>query len=1023
MNIFQKSIIKKNINRLSKQEIETVYNRFKNLFSQQKIEKIKTLKEEEYQDGFLRDIFVDILGYTMKPDENFNLVRELKNENDGKKTDAAVVNNNKVLVVIELKSTSTKDLTSVTQQAFNYKNNQADCKYVITSNFQKIRFYIDYAIEYEEFDLFNITKTDFEIFYLILNKDSIFSDLPYTMKQETRFHEQRITEQLYNDYSQFKNKIFENLIEKNPQHDKLILFEKSQKLLDRLLFILFAEDSGLLPANSIFRIIEHFDKLNELDAYRPLYDTYKLYFGYMNAGRKGKTPADDIPAYNGGLFAPDQILDSLIIDDHILRDDSLKLSEYDFSTEVDVNILGHIFEHSLSEIEEMEAKLSSESETLPKLNTTKLNKRKKEGVFYTPRYITQYIVDNTLGLLCRNKRTELGIFEVEFDSSFKTKKGLNEKGKILYDKLNEYKNWLKSLKILDPACGSGAFLNQALVFLIAEHQQIDDYIAELTDKHLRIFDIDKTILENNLYGVDINQESVEIAQLSLWLRTAQKGRQLSILNNNIKCGNSLVDDFAFNYRKAFNWKTEFADIINNGGFDAIIGNPPYIKEYTNRTAFDGLHSHYCYQGKMDLWYFFGCLALELVKKETGVIGFIAPNNWITNAGASKFRNVILEKAKIIEYVDFGNFKVFDTAGIQTMIYIMQRTNDNEQYYFSYSKILDSNINHQTASYFLQKTPDLRFTFFTTEINKQLYSDKPINFINANLKIVIDKIAEKQNFRLEEKEVAQGIVAAPDEAFIVKEKNINNFTFQEKVFLKRFYTNSEKFFTKKTDKFIFYLSKKNFDEDIEKYQNIKNHFEPFKEKLEKAKIRFKTPYKKYYFLHRERDENFFVKGEKIICSTRCFSPSFTFTEDEFYGSRALNFINSKRINLKYLTGLFNSKMSSFWLKYKGKLTGDILQIDKNQLLNIPIITPNVEKQNEIADLVNQIIENKQKEFDYTQLLNQAKKDDNFDREIKLAKELEKIKIFVQTTENQIDRQIYELYNLSENEIAVIENDRN
>ena len=183
-----------------------------------------------------------------------------------------------------------------------------------------------------------------------------------------------------------------------------------------------------------------------------------------------------------------------------------------------------------------------------------LSKRKKDGVFYTPKYITQYIVENTIGTLCNEKWTELEIEEIEFDGTYRTKDGnLSKKGKKLYQKLNDYKEWLLSLKIVDPACGSGAFLNQALNFLIREHKNIDDIIAELTNTTLRLFDTEKLILENNLFGVDINEESVEIAKLSLWLRTARKDRKLSNLNNNIKCGNSLIGDVKVAGDKAFHW--------------------------------------------------------------------------------------------------------------------------------------------------------------------------------------------------------------------------------------------------------------------------------------------------------------------------------------------------------------------------------------------------------------------------------------------------------------------------------------
>ena len=557
MPIFQKSVIKKYLSNLDKEQVENAYQKFRENYSPRKIEEIKNLKEEEYQDGFLRDLFVDVLGYTLKPDDNYNLVREFKNQDDGRKADGAILKNNKAIAVIELKSTKTKDLKNITDQAFNYKNNQADCKYVITSNFQKLRFYIDYTNEFEEFNLFYLDKENFELLYLILSKESIFFDLPLKLKEETKFHEQEISGKLYKDYSYFKNRLFDNLIINNAEHDKLTLSKKSQKLLDRFLFVLFAEDSGLLPPNSISRIIKRYEILKDEDAYKPLYDIFKQYFGYMNIGRKGKTSADNIPEYNGGLFYPDELLDNLKIDDEILIKDLLNLSEYDFNTEVDVNILGHIFEHSLSAMEH--AQLTDTDIPLPK---EKVPLRKKDGIFYTPKYITKYIVENTMGTLCSEKRQELEIVEIEFDETYRLKEGkLSAKGKKLFQKLQDYKDWMLSLKIVDPACGSGAFLNQALNFLIEEHKNIDNIIAELTNTTLRLFDTEKTILENNLYGVDINEESVEIAKLSLWLRTAQKGRKLSVLSNNIKCGNSLIDDPEIAGDKAFDWHKEFPGIF------------------------------------------------------------------------------------------------------------------------------------------------------------------------------------------------------------------------------------------------------------------------------------------------------------------------------------------------------------------------------------------------------------------------------------------------------------------------------
>lgn len=750
MPLFQKSVIKQFLKHLDKSKVSEAYEIFQKNFSLSKIEQIKELKEEEYQDGFLRDLFVDVLGYTLKPADNFNLVREHKNQTDGKKADGAVLKDEKAVAVIELKSTKTKDLKNITEQAFGYKNNQDGCKYVITSNFQKLRFYIDYTNEFDEYDLFDLSREDFDLLYLTLSKDSIFSDLPLKLKKETKFHEENISNKLYNDYSVFKDRLYNNLIKHNPAHDKLTLFQKSQKLLDRFLFILFAEDSGLLPPNSISRIIQRFDVLKDEDAYKPLYDIYKQYFGYMNAGREGKTQDDHIPAYNGGLFYPDDILDALIIDDDVLRDDLIKLSAYDFNTEIDVNILGHIFEHSLSEIEEITAEIEG-----VKADKTK-SRRKKDGVFYTPKYITQYIVENTIGTLCREKRQELEIVEIEFDGTYRKTDGtLSVKGKTLFDKLESYQKWLLTLKIVDPACGSGAFLNQALNFLIQEHKTIDDIIAELTNSPLRLFDTDKAILENNLYGVDINEESVEIAKLSLWLRTAHKDRKLSNLNDNIKCGNSLIDDPQVAGDKAFDWAKEFPDIMKNGGFDVVIGNPPYVRAELLGQFRDYLERNYSvFNPSGDLFSYFYEQSFKLLKKKSGIFGFISNTFDKTTAGIT-LRSYLQDEVKFEKYIDFTEVQIFEGATTYPIIMIA-RNDKNSSNQFRYIKILKEN---QSFAISIDSHKEVLVTQNKLDANNWSFrSDRGNN--------IIEELCKLKNVKEIYGKCYYGVKTALNEAFII-----------------------------------------------------------------------------------------------------------------------------------------------------------------------------------------------------------------------------------------------------------------
>ena len=344
---------------------------------------------------------MNVLGYIKNPTPNFNLTTELKNEKDSKKADGGIVINDKVFGVIELKGTNTTDLNKIEVQAFGYKNNQKDCVYVITSNFEKLRFYIDNAIEHIEFNLFQLTEKEFELLYLCLAYSNISAHIPKKLKEESLSQEDRITKDLYKDYSLFKNNLFHSLTALNADYEPLELFKKSQKLLDRFLFLFFAEDRQLLPPNSVRLILDDWKDLQEKDVYIPLYDRYKKYFEYLNTGYKGKRY--DVFAYNGGLFKPDEILDNIKIEDDLLYNHTLKLASYDFASEVDVNILGHIFENSLNELDEMKARLEDLTPN-PSPKERGISKRKKDGVFYTPKYITKYIVENTVGKLCSEKK-------------------------------------------------------------------------------------------------------------------------------------------------------------------------------------------------------------------------------------------------------------------------------------------------------------------------------------------------------------------------------------------------------------------------------------------------------------------------------------------------------------------------------------------------------------------------------------------------------------------------------------------
>ncbi|OIP53217.1 MAG: hypothetical protein AUK54_09505, partial [Helicobacteraceae bacterium CG2_30_36_10] len=736
MSMFQKSVLKS----ISQDEslVAQRWAEFQKYLA--KVDFIKSVKEEKYQDGFFKDVFENCLGYTLDSTNPHahNLEREKKNETDGKKADGVIYVNSQIVGVVELKAQDTKNLDKIEAQAFNYHNSHSSSKYIIISNFDELRFYIDKKTAYERFSLFTLSYDEFKKLHLLLSYESIKADIPLKLKEKTANFEQQISKNLYKDFSTFRTHLFENIIKNNfalgsvalaspknspaspspitatkVSHPKALLLRLTQKLCDRIIFILFAEDRGLLSPNTVKEIREEFT--NQKFTSYPLYDIYKFYFDAINKGNEKL----NIPKYNGGLFAQDELLDGLIIDDNVLDMEAQALSDYDFESDISVNILGHIFEQSLTDLEEMERDFTTEPTALgsvalasPKKAPTKppMSKRKKDGVFYTPEYITKYIVDNTLGKLCQDKREALNLVEITAPANPKKPTKAEQTTK---ENLEHYRNWLSHLKILDPACGSGAFLNQALEFLIHEHKNLQRDLVVMGDI-TAYYEIEKSILENNLYGVDINEDAVEIAKLSLWLRTASKGRELTKLADKILCANSLLEM-----------------PFEEGSFDIVIGNPPYFNIQTlgaKSPIAQAIQNKYpeIWQDKSDILFYFIALAIKMTKNK---VGFIVSNAFMFSDKAQKLRNYILENTTVSKMTNFEQYMVFEDASVTTAIIELDKTKMNSR--TKAYNFIEKNYNFSDVYEILNSERN----YFEVTLKKDnvfaLVDDK-INFINEKI---------------------------------------------------------------------------------------------------------------------------------------------------------------------------------------------------------------------------------------------------------------------------------------------------
>ena len=774
------------------------------------------------------------------------------------------------------------------------------------------------------------------------------------------------------------------------------LTEAVQRALDRLVFIRFLEDKLIEPD----KIIERFGQNNKSHWQDFISVSKRLDETYNGIVFKPHSVVDDKNFQpNGTDFT--QICDELT-DEH---------SPYNFDS-IPVEILGRIYERFLGKV------VQSKRKTVEVIE--KDDVRKAGGVFYTPDYIVAYMVEQSLGDKIKGKTPD----------------------EIL------------KLHVIDTACGSGSFLIGAFGFLL---ETISTYYKKYPnkakkgtleergddgEKHLTL-NYKRGVLINCIFGVDIDSQAVEVAQLSLYLKlmedeTTNSAHQsqmeigaalLPSLMNNVVVGNSLVslddgdgDLFVLEKlraTKSLNFKATFPKVFQSGGFDLVIGNPPYIKEYTNREAFERVHNSPYYEGKMDLWYLFACLGLDWLKPESGVLAFIATNNWVTNAGAKKLRAKITVDAQIKQLIDFGDFKVFRDAGIQTMILIAQRSQKLASYQFDFRRLIGIKPQLSDAQALLEKVTGRDREYLTPTLDRSRVPTAPLTFSNSNIEAVLNQIASKKNFELDGKEIGNGI--HPHHDFVNKkiadasngiftngegifgltqnEKNNLNLTKDELRLIKPYFTSEEleRYYANPQNKLWIIYTGSEFKnpETILPYPNLKTHLDKFKQVI--------TSDNKPYGLHRAREERFFIK-DSIVAQRKCPNhPSFTYVDFPCYVPAMFNIIQTNRVDLKFLTGLLNSKLVKFWLRHRGKMQGQNFQVDKEPLMAIPLCVPSKIEQDKIAKLVKQIIECKQKRPS-------AQTDDDrvwFDRTIRQF-------------ENQIDALVVKLYELDENAQMLLDN---
>jgi len=850
------------------------------------------------------------------------------------------------------------------------------CSWAILTNFETIAVY---NADWKESNYGN------NLFF-VLHPNDFLSDPRFTLLSRKAFEndeidkialkygkkqlKNRIDKQLLQDMIHFREilskDIFKNNQDKNLTQDDID--ESVQRILDRLIFIRNAEDREM-EENKLLSNVRQWSQKGKGNLIKEISTVYKYY--------------DD--QYNSKLFAH-HLCDDLYIDNEALQEviEGLNHSKdnsyrYDFSI-IESDVLGNIYEQYLSNILKSTTKRA-------KLEESKTH-RKEQGIYYTPSYIVDYIVKNTVGEYIKTHTPEE----------------------------------IKKVRILDPACGSGSFLIKAYKELENYWKQNSDF-AQLTLDSEEFYSKKVEILKNNIFGVDLDPKAVEIAQLNLLLQISEKGEKLPLLQNNVKVGNSLIDDPSVS-DKAFKWEEEFPDIIKEGGFDIIIGNPPYVRiqnlkdseiEYFNNN-FKSAFKNY------DIYVLFVEKSLKLLRPN-GDLGFIIPSKFVNSDYGLGLRNLISETKTLRKFVDFKDFQIFGDATNYTCLLFL-RNSKNEEFTYYYPK--------DKESFSLQEVS-----------NKDIFQEYrlPMPTLNEPWVLSDNKASNlmrklnSNNERLGDicKNIFQGLVSGSDSVYFVKLISETKETAK----IMNLSDNHEFIIEKQI------LKKLLKGKDIQKWSVEWKGFYvvyPYFVKdgtaslipLSKIKENYPLAYeyfRQYESLLKKRENNRFVNEEnwhqfgrlqniekfeqpKII--TQVLASSNTFALDskgEFYfvgggnaGGYGIVLKNEYKDYYPYILALLNSRVLEFYLKnISTPFRGGYFSYGRRFIEQLPIKFANETDTNKLSLLVMEQIS----------LTTSLREMNNTDAKNKIEQRLKE-------NEQKINSIVYTIYGLNEKEINIIEN---
>ncbi|MCL5888645.1 MAG: N-6 DNA methylase [Candidatus Thermoplasmatota archaeon] len=944
--------------------------------------KLKTKNETDTRDEFISPFF-KALGWNMENDPNRN-DEVTKEENiAGKRSDYGFKINGIHKFILEAKSIKEEHIafnTGYDRQAVTYAWNKSSSWAVLT-NFRTLTVYnADSGSPVLTFNLYAedfLSENGIEKLNWLSKSGFEAGLLDKWAEDNGRIPMKRpVDKQLLQDMIHFREILSRDIKKNNPKVAQDDLDEIVQRILDRLVFIRNAEDREYEPKElkSNFRqwsVKEHGHLIKRV---RELYQHYR-------------------EVYNSGLFGKNSdllhISDQVDISNEVLKEviqglyspESANYS-YDFSV-LNTDVLGKIYEQYLENMLKQTPKRA-------KLESSKTH-RKEQGIYYTPSYIVDYIVKNTVGEYIKTHTPEE----------------------------------IRNVKILDPSCGSGSFLIKA-------YQELEKYWkGKYGDQETLKYDEEGgfystkvEILKNNIFGVDLDPKAVEIAQLNLLLQISERKQKLPVIQNNIKIGNSLIDDLNVSER-AFNWEEQFPEIMKNGGFDVVIGNPPYIRmQYLDEKESSFFNSHFKSATKnYDIYVLFVEKSLKFLSRN-GVLGFILPSKFVNADYGIGIRNIISNSKSLYRIVDFKDFQVFGTATNYTCLLFLKNS-ENERFIYQYPRDRNSfslsQLSNKDALERVKMEPPIQNSAWVMSDKNSISVLKKIDSRGIKLGVLT-------------KNIFQGIITGADSIFFVEMtgksgatvnvrniKDGNDFELERRILKKLLKgKNIRKWSAEWEGYYVVYPYKVEngkarlipISELETEYPLTYTYFKHYENELKsREEDRFRNETNWHQFGRLQNIEKF----EQVKIMTQVLASHNTFAIDEdldYYfvgggnaGGYGIVLKDEYKDLYYYVLALLNSKVLEFYLKnISTPFRGGYFSYGKRFIEQLPVILSSNDRNGEINRLSRRIVEMRKMVE-----INGNKKTD----------EINRIMDEIETETNKLDNEIYVLYRLTSKEVNNIE----